>query len=441
MLVRGVLRLTTFVGPVIVILVVFLVFYDKVSLRLPSHRAKWTQSLSNLSWSEVETEVSKSHTEIFSISTKNGKYFPIEFGEEEAMNPSIIPHPTLVDTWIIVAQHRRPSEQSSAWFAELVCDATFKKGRLSCIKPPMILPIAATTGDNCDGDLAYFAFNIGPHDARVFYGPHHAFAIYGSNSGYTCFGQWVQDFRMLVEWAVEPAIKTDFRLGTEIRRPTPFGAIEKNWFLFWDKDGEVYVHYDVFPRRSFARLNIDGTVGPDLAPLAAASDQNCMARLMPNVAETLESIHQATNSLSLTLCNRADISCEPNDSNTFIMTLFQHKSFYYYHSVYEPYVMLFKRAEPFEVHGISSKPIWINGRAKAGDARRPVGKEFEELESWNQTEMLYVTSMSWKAHGQKYHGYLDDVLFIGFGIEDERTGGIDVLAADLVKNVGLCSSF
>ncbi|KEF61070.1 uncharacterized protein A1O9_02635 [Exophiala aquamarina CBS 119918] len=441
MLVRGVLRLTTLVGPMIVILIVFLVFYDKVPLRIPSPRAKWTQSNGNPSWSEVETQVSQSHNEIFSISTRNGKYFPVEFGDEEAMNPSIIPHPTLADTWIIAAQHLRRSDQSSAWFTELVCDAQFRKGKLSCIKPPMILPIAASTGDNCAGDLAYFAFNIGPHDARVFYGPQHALAVYGSNSGYTCFGQWVQDFRMLVEWAVEPAIKTDFRLGTEIRRPSPFGAIEKNWFLFWDKDGDFYVHYDISPRRSFARLNIDGTVGPDLAPLAAAGDQNCMARLMPKVAGPLESVHQATNSLSLTLCNRSDIVCEPNDANTFIVTLFQHKSFYYYHSVYEPYVMLFKRTQPFEVHGISSKPIWIHGRIKAGEAKRPVGKEFEELDSWNQTEMLYVTSMSWKTHGQKYHGYLDDVLFIGFGIEDERTGGIDVLAADLVKNVELCSGF
>ena len=231
--------------------------------------------------------MTKSHTEIFSISTKNGKYFPIEFGQEEAMNPSIIPHPTLTDTWIIVAQPRRRSENPSAWFSELVCDAKFKKGKLACIKPPMILPIAATAGDNCVGDLAYFGFNIGPHDARVFYGPQHAFTIYGSNSGYTCFGQWVQDFRMLVDWGTEPAIKDDFRLATEIRRPTPFGAIEKNWFLFWDKDGESYVHYDVFPRRSFAKVNSDGAVGPDLAPLAASSDQHCMARLMPNVAPSL----------------------------------------------------------------------------------------------------------------------------------------------------------
>ena len=39
----------------------------------------------------------------------------------------------------------------------------------------------------------------------------------------------------------------------------------------------------------------------------------------------------------------------------------------------------------------------------------------------------------------KYHGYLDDVLYIAFGIEDERTGGIDVRARDLLGNLGLCS--
>lgn len=439
MLVRGVLRLTAVVGPAIVILIIFFITYTKISLTLPSQASNWKHPLSNLSWTETTADIAHSHTEVSSVSTRNGRYFPIEFGQEQAMNPSIIPHPVLADTWIITAQHLRRSEKaSSAWFSELVCDAKFIKGRLGCIKAPMILPVAATTGDNCVGDLAYFEFNIGPHDARVFYGPQNAFAIYGSNSGYTCFGQWVQDFRMLVDWVAEPNTKSDFRLATEMRRPTPFGAVEKNWFLFWDKDGDVYVHYDVSPQRSFARLNADGSVGPVLAPLAAASDQDCMARLMPQAATAFESVHQATNSLSLTLCNRSDISCEPNDSNTYILTIFQHKSFYLYHSVYEPYIMLFKRTAPFEIHGISSKPVWIRGRAKAGEAKRPVGHEFQELDSWNQTEMIYVTSMSWKTQGQKYHGYLDDILFIAFGIEDERAGGIDVRAGDLVMDVEVC---
>lgn len=63
-----------------------------------------------------------------------------------------------------------------------------------------------------------------------------------------------------------------------------------------------------------------------------------------------------------------------------------------------------------------------------------------ELEAWSKTEMMYVTSISWKKHGQKYHGYADDVLFINFGIEDNKTAAIDVLAGDLFMELGACAA-
>jgi hypothetical protein len=383
-------------------------------------------------------DVDEVHREVFSVSTADKKYFLLEFGELEAMNPNIVPHPELNDTWIIVAQQQKSSVKTSVWFAELVCNAVFQNGRLGCVESPMILPIAATVGRNCDGDLAYFAFNVGPHDARVFYGPRMPYVIYGSNSAYTCFGQWMLDFRMLVDWGFEPFVDEEFRTATELRRPAPYGRVEKNWFVFWDKDEQMYAHYDIAPKRVFAKLEYDGSVGQDLAPLAAASDERCMAKYMPKVALELESIHQATNSLSITLCQRSDSSCEADDSNTFILTIFQHKSFYSFHSVYEPYVMVFQQTAPFEIYGISQKPIWIHGRGKPGEGKKPDFLVAEEAESWNQTEMFYVTSLSWKTHGQKYHGYSDDVLFIAFGIEDSKTAGIDIVAGDLLTDLGLC---
>lgn len=62
----------------------------------------------------------------------------------------------------------------------------------------------------------------------------------------------------------------------------------------------------------------------------------------------------------------------------------------------------------------------------------------DDEEEHNDSEMMYVTSMNWKTHGQTYHGYLDDVLFLNFGIEDAKTGSIDVIAADLLKGLGSC---
>ncbi|KIV76833.1 hypothetical protein PV11_08692 [Exophiala sideris] len=458
MLVKGAKRLPLFVVLLIFISFTTLSFYCRDSLISPLIKPIWSRTgfafpknrhfdqhatSLELGTNEIEPDghdISKTHVEVFSVSTKDKRYFLIEFGDEEAINPSIIPHSVHEDTWIIVAQQGRNLVASSVWYAELVCDARFVQGKLACISPPKILPIAVTSSDKCVDDLSYFSLNIGPHDARVFYGPHSPYVVYGSNSGYTCFGQWIQDFRVLVDWSSETIAGNEYRVASELQRPPPIGAVEKNWFVFWDKEGDPYIHYDVAPRRVLAKLGFDGSVGQDLAPWAAPSDEQCMQMFMPKVADQLESIHQATNSLSITLCKRSDLGCEPNDSNTYLMTIFQHKSFYSFHSVYEPYVMLFKRTPPFKIHAISSKPIWIHGRAKAGEAMRPGGPEFEALRVWNQSEMVYVTSISWKTHGQKYHGYIDDVMFINFGIEDSKTASIDVLAEDLVTNMGLCSS-
>jgi hypothetical protein len=249
----------------------------------------------------------------------------------------------------------------------------------------------------------------------------------------------MQDLRVLVDWGLTNFWKREFRQGTEIQRHPPYGAVEKNWFVFWDKHGQIYVHHDLAPKRGrhFAKLAPDGSIGKDLAK-QATTDKKCMAKLMPKLAPRMESVHQATNSLSITTCRRSDPACEPDDSNTFILNIFHFKSFHYFHGVYEPYVMLFQQASPFAIHAIGQKPLWISGRGGHGEGKRPVFYS-DDWGEWNQTEMIYVTSVSWKAQGMKYHGFIDDVMFIGFGIEDERSGGIDVVAGDLLADLGLCS--
>lgn len=249
------------------------------------------------------------HDVIHSLSTSDGRYFPIDMGGKPAMNPNIIPHPFLEDTWILVAQLR----QDTQYFAELVCNARFAAGLLRCISNPSKLPIAPTFGDKCTGGLAYIELNQGPHDARVFYGPDKPYTIYGSNSEHTCFGQWVHDFRNLVEWGDEVNVYAEeFLLATELQRPPPWSAIEKNWFLFWDLDGHIYVHHDLVPNRVFARVENSGAVGPDMGLAVRSFDEECMRRNMPEVGPELESIHQATNSLSITMCKRDDNSCAPD---------------------------------------------------------------------------------------------------------------------------------
>jgi hypothetical protein len=437
MSIRGLTRLVPLSGPLVVfIFIVYRFWWNELSgfpLQLSSH----IQSLPDI---PIQNNVDETHSELFSTSSADKKYFSIDFSNQKAKNPNIIPHPFQNDTWIIVAQQLGSSVQNSVWFAELVCNAVLKDGKLGCVEPPVILPIAATSGDKCEGDLAYFSLNVGPHDARVFYGPRTPYVIYGSNSVYTCFGQWMQDFRVLVDWGFEMYEEREFRKPTELQKPGSYRRIEKNWFVFWDVHEQMYVHYDIVPKRVFAKLEFDGSVGPNLAPLANASDEKCLAIYIAKMGPELESIHQATNSLSITLCRRSDSTCEVNSSNTFILTVFHHKTYFSFHSVYEPYALLFQQTAPFEIYGISRKPIWVHGRGKPFEGEKPDSLVAEGSKPWDHTEMFYITSLSWKMHGQKYHGYIDDLLFISFGIEDSGSGGIDVLAGDLLRDLRQCSA-
>ena len=213
----------------------------------------------------------------------------------------------------------------------------------------------------------------------------------------------------------------------------------------------MYAHYDVSPARVFALLEDDGAVGRDLAPAAAShGDEQCLATYLPTFdAENdigLSSIHQATNSLSVTMCARHDSACEPTAENTFVFTIFQQKFFYDLHATYEPYVMVYQQQAPFALHAISKRPLWINGRGRYtppieldleySDYARDIAAKGKD--SLAQTEMFYVTSVSWKSKGSKYHGFLDDPLFISFGIQDMTTAGIEVKAETLLSDLGFC---
>ncbi|KAL8341169.1 hypothetical protein RB598_003213 [Gaeumannomyces tritici] len=461
----------------------------------------------------------KTGAAVTSQSGRGGSYFPIQFGDRTAINPNVMAHPLLADTYIIVAQEHPQRDGVGSPFAEITCNAAFQRGGvLACVTFPVDLAIAhtATTEGACEASVKYgpLSMNRGPHDARVFYGPDGApLVVFGSNSGLTCFGQWIQDLRVPARWDDAPvdadalnaaleagdhpsfavgggtrgavgdaarsakalsapgivaaAEKHQFALATEMHRPkapppslsspatqNQYEIVEKNWFVFWDRHGERYVHHDMHPRRVFAALARDGTAGPDLGPATADADAACFKRFFPDLrsrrgaslptgdSESIvedDEVHQATNSLTITLCRRADQSCAASEANTFVMSIVHRKRSHAggLRYSYEPYVVLFRQAPPFALHGISAKPLWIKGRRRM---MSPAALPAEEMEEGGhvRSEMFYITSIGWRGAKQRYHGYLDDVLFVGFGIEDKRPAAIDVTAADLLQGLGLC---
>ena len=383
------------------------------------------------------------HRTIWSISTLNGEFFEIDWRDNGSYNPNILPHPTQPDRYILVAQLQQSWAEWEEGTHVMECTASFVEGVLTCSDPPVSLPIEWTPDTFCPGDRF-----PGPHDPRIFYGPNAPYILYGSRSAHSCHGIWIQDlYHLLPEFNALTDIEI-FREPTDVQRPPPYREIEKNYFLFWDYDNNTYVHQDISPERTFTSLYVNGSVSADLAPAARDTDEPCLNRYMPKFGTRnvtgegieYETIHQTTNSLAITLCRRSDTDCRPTNNNTFIMVIFQHKSYYSQHAEYFPYVMLFQQTAPFAVHAVSTKSIWIHGRtALTPQTPSLIFRAWKEMPT-DHSEMFFVVSMSWKTPGQMYHGYMDDAMFLGFGIEDSVSGGIDILASDLLQDLGYCSS-
>lgn len=380
------------------------------------------------------------HVLITSDTTADGNWFQLDWGKDyDGFNPNFVPHPVRNDTWYMLAVALQSTLSGPTGIAapvysvELYCEAQFTNGNLTCLKSPLQVPIASTVSEKCTGNLNAAHLIIGPAESRVFVGKDNLpYIMYVSPSIHACSGPHLQDLRRLIPWYTFDAINltNHYFFPVDLQRPPPRNHVEKNWFIFWDEEGDMYTHFDIYPKRAFSRMDADGSgaVGSDLAPLAFNHDRQCMDNYMPRL-EGGEHIHQATNSLALVLCKRSDPSCVPSSENTVIMAIFQHKK-YDGHNLYEPYVMLFNNYAPFHVHGISSQPLWISGRGKPGWSNHP--------EINGQSQMMYIQSINWKEKGVGYRGYLDDVVMVAFGIEDSDGGGIDVVAEQLVRGMALC---
>jgi hypothetical protein len=409
MLVRDIKRLVLVVGPVLFLLFVGVGLWDsEFAFRLRPHageflgttktpEADYTHRRPDEPASGHNTAPSgatpghdhqETHREIFSLSTAAKKYFPIKFGTQDAFNPNIIPHPTRDNTYIIVGQKVTEPNDPKFNFFEVGCEAVLLDGTLRCLdNVAAILPIAPTIGSpssckNEPGIAGMLGLNIGPHDVCLLYGPTKPYLLFGSNSMITCFGMWLQDFGTLLALgtADETTAYGDFARATELQRPPPFPGIEKNWFIFWDRDDTPHVHIDTVPTRVMAQLHPDGSVGKDLGRYAAEQNERCLAHYLPPLPPRNEPIHQATNSLRITMCRRAD--CNPDERTTVIGTIIQHKKYYDYHGEYEPYVVAFRDGAPFEIVGISEKPLWIHGREYLpdGEASEMFVSRVNELE-------------------------------------------------------------
>lgn len=129
-------------------------------------------------------------------------------------------------------------------------------------------------------------------------------------------------------------------------------------------------------------------------------------------------VHLSSPMLSLTLCNRGD--CEPTPENTVMIGLVHHHQDPLW---YDRRIAAYSPVPPFNLLSVSKK-LSYHG---------------EEEGRWTWTgSMTYFHHHRPDRFPSKSHGFLDDEIWLSFGIQDQWGGWIDVEARELVTDHYLC---
>ncbi|KAG9662460.1 hypothetical protein KCU64_g1942, partial [Aureobasidium melanogenum] len=138
--------------------------------------------------------------------------------------------------------------------------------------------------------------------------------------------------------------------------------------------------------------------------------------LKDNVAEGL---HQGTPLLSLTLCKRGE--CAPDKHNTILLGLVQRRQVSPY-TWYDSRIVTWNATEPFAFRSVSKRVIY------QGTQEHQYNWNCGLIYHWNSTAVPQNRS----------HGYLDDEMWVTYGVTDREAGWVDVMPEDLLKDHTMC---
>ncbi|KAK9321879.1 hypothetical protein V1517DRAFT_325164 [Lipomyces orientalis] len=330
---------------------------------------------------------------------------------------------------------------------------TFDQQMLRCVNQPkkIDLPGWPSPKGSC-GLWPKIESGLGHIDSRIFMSPlGEPLMIVGTNGITNCVHQFIVDLRTLVP-DLESKLKIEnvpirFANLTALPRETPLAEMEKNYQLLFDEKNEIFVHHEIGDR-SFSALSDHGM--RNLAVYAPTPE--CILSLrktFPDPSQQRMTIHQATNTLRVTLC---DYPCEPTLDNTVLVSIMHVKYEHWLHVYYRRYLVVMNATAPFHILARSSNLVY------AGSDER---------------QMVYSVSMEWdhphfRDHSQSlvnppnavakreetteprvtpetnnlvndyYHGWLDDTLLISLGLNDQDSAFMHVKAGQLLDCLELC---
>ena len=319
---------------------------------------------------------------------------------------------------------------------------TDQESRFQCSTEPVTLKIDEHAHQSSvrkekrkDGNWYKF---IGAEDPRVFWGPKgEPMLLYGMNTQSLdrLRSMWLVDLRktfpeldgMLPESSTpHQPIHDQMELGLEQKG---FDRIEKNWAAFVYGD-ELMLHSNMKPRKVYRLQGSPKETGNQPiapVPLNNAKDlEQCFQSLFPRYANSQNNaLHQATNILRLTLCNRGQ--CTPNADNTIYLKLFHVKDHAAYR--YTQFAFTWAMKEGLPVRSLNG-PMELPGHSmKTINFVTTINYLLEER-SQGQDER----------HLGPDHGYLDSKVVLSFGVGDGSGKATLIYAHQLVAGETQCHS-
>ncbi|KAK9352813.1 hypothetical protein V1523DRAFT_350624 [Lipomyces doorenjongii] len=320
---------------------------------------------------------------------------------QDRYNPNILPFPK--DYKYPYIGFARQSPKAVLYHHEVVwCEMdwsatpTIGLKILKCVQPAQKMNLEEWTSKqgSCTS-IPFLSLKLGHSDPRIMFSPHgEPLMVVGNNGKANCMGQFVIDLRVVI-----PGLSTKMKLDhvpiryktlTELPRPE-YKEIEKNWFLMWDEANIGYVEHET-ERRSVSALNASPEKQVNIATPGISKCLSALKRPMKKDKGQGNDIHQATNSLRVTLC---DFPCIPTIHNTVIIELLHLKYKNVYELFYRRYAIIMNATAPFNIIGRTGNLMYAGTDEKV---------------------MLYSVSITWDHDHYREHDDWDEEVHGGHNV-------------------------
>lgn len=296
---------------------------------------------------------------------------------------------------------------------------------------------------------------IGPEDMKLFWtrtGEPLLIFTHQVDDEVLCQGQFLIDVRAALPELEEalgheassqlPPIRFNtptglYRQPAEGQESHPRYQREKNWalaqspfssdseLLLMVEPGQLYRYNSSdAPVESVVDVHDQRSAVEEPYPSTAKRDGTWHSKSMTCMHDVMlddKHVHQSTPMISVTLCNRG--TCEPNEQNTVMVGMVQRRldpplsPFTWY----DRRIAVYEATAPYRMISVSKK-LTYHGES---DGR-----------------YVWTGSMSYYNNHTNFppsnHGFLNDEVWLSFGIKDSAAGWLDIRARDLVADHYMC---